>query len=621
MYIPVENETPEGFTSRIADLLKSDTTHVYFDTSFLMWLTTVGDEARSQFVQWADNLGERTHIPLWSMHEYYRHHTGNTLRAELVRRADDLMTAAKAFQKEVRKYSDQKLTAGQSEAAYQDLVDNALETLKELSDTAKLWPYDHCATQVIAWMNRRACQVPTVFHSMTSLSAKGTARYTQDVPPGFMDRRKEDTPTKGSNRYGDLLFWQEVVEHARVVNATTVIIVTRDRKEDWFAGAAEPDVKLDWKRVRAKWLPVPRPHPTLAFELKGETRAELLLLDELYLGALLWKFGRPSFERLASVAISVAPGHFERADPPVRSVKLRAQKRSEQGTIGLSAANSLVDAALGAPTDRVTGLLRKLDQDAHLVEEFIEELGADTLGPLSNVEVANFARLLHDLSKQGLSPGVAATGKMLNLLDTMPADTAAATYLGILCSAYVVNERPLARPVSPFLEDIFAWQTDVAMSVVLRGFNFKMKRLRSTALYIPNGKDEKLALLVEHDAEQKQDPVVLTQVYVAQQALLIEAEARQGSRLRTLVGGAEATVREIVRTLARHYGLPFDLLNVQGGKADDLRLVPELTGLREFSRFDLNDAEIGPPTVYADETPDDDGDADDDDLDIGTEED
>ena len=127
-------------------------------------------------------------------------------------------------------------------------------------------------------------------------------------PPGFLDRRKEDTPTRGSNRFGDLLFWEEVVQHAKSVKAAAVVVVTRDRKEDWYAGAAEPELGPDWKRVKAKWLPVPNPHPTLAFELRIETGAELVLLDELYLGALLWKFGRPTFERLASVAIAVAPG-------------------------------------------------------------------------------------------------------------------------------------------------------------------------------------------------------------------------------------------------------------------------------------------------------------------------
>jgi hypothetical protein len=267
------------------------------------------------------------------------------------------MGAARDFQKEARKYADQSLMIGQPEAAYQDSINNIIESIKDISDTAKNWDYNTCAVEVIKWMNLRALQEQTVFNCMDTLAANGAARYTQDVPPGFLDRRKEDTLTRGSNRYGDLLFWQEVVQHARTISATSVIIVTRDRKGDWFAGAGEPIVEPDWQRVKAKWLPVPHPHPTLAFELKIKAGAELVLLDELYLGALLWKFGRPKFERLASVAIAVAPGHFERVAPPPRPVKLRAQKRLDQVAIGMNEANTLLKEAVGVPAERVTALL------------------------------------------------------------------------------------------------------------------------------------------------------------------------------------------------------------------------------------------------------------------------
>lgn len=586
MHITTVSETPEAFTSRVFEMLKADTTHVYFDTSFLMWLTRLGDEARSQFIAWAATLGERTHIPLWSMHEFYRHHTGGTRRADLINCADELMAAAKAFQKEIRKYADQPLIIGQSEAAYQDLVDNALETLRELGDAARSWDYDRSAAMVIEWMNSRACKGRTVFDSMVSLSAKGAARYTQDMPPGFLDRRKEDTPTKGSNRFGDLLFWEEVVQHAKGVDAAAVIVVTRDRKTDWFAGTSEPELGPDWKRVKAKWLPVPNPHPTLAFELRVQANAELLLLDELYLGALLWKFGRPTFERLASVAIAVMPGHFEKVDPAPRPVKTRANKRREQTTLGLQDVNRVLDAALGEPTERVATLLDRFDQAAPDLDEFLEQLGVGTLEPLSLNEISSFTRRMHDSAKERAGPIVAGTGKLLNITDAMPANMAAASYAGFLMSAYFADGAPAPRPTSPFLDDLFAWQGDLAMTGVLKALGRRLNQLRSPALYVPDGKVEKLALLVEHDAEQRQNPVLLKQVYVKQQAVLMDGEARPENQLRTLLGAAEATVREIARALSRHYGLPFELLDIEGGELDDLRFVQELLGLREFSRFD-----------------------------------
>jgi hypothetical protein len=97
MKICTKPKTPAEFTTDVADLLNLSATHIYFDTSFLMWLTMIGGEARLQFIEWAKTLGERTHVPLWSMHEYYRHHTGGTLRSDLANRADSLEPDSKAY--------------------------------------------------------------------------------------------------------------------------------------------------------------------------------------------------------------------------------------------------------------------------------------------------------------------------------------------------------------------------------------------------------------------------------------------------------------------------------------------------------------------------------------------
>ena len=76
-----------------------------------------------------------------------------------------------------------------------------------------------------------------------------------------------------------------------------------------------------------------------------------------------------------------------------------------------------------------------------------------------------------------------------------------------------------------------------------------------------------------------------------------------------------------MRALSSYYGLPFDQLDVQGAKLEDRRLIPELFGFREFSRFDQDEDE--PPVDAADEGPDDDKIEEDeagDDPDVGAEE-
>jgi hypothetical protein len=73
-------------------------------------------------------------------------------------------------------------------------------------------------------------------------------RYSGRVPPGFKDKRKREKKLEdaksdivhdlsGSNRYGDLMFWREVLEHASADAAISgIIIISNDAKNDWQMG-------------------------------------------------------------------------------------------------------------------------------------------------------------------------------------------------------------------------------------------------------------------------------------------------------------------------------------------------------------------------------------------------
>lgn len=600
MRITLESETPDAFTDRLRSSLSRGDTHVYFDTSFLMWLTKVGRTARAQFVAWAATLDGRAHVPLWSMHEYHRHHVHGTLKAEVARHAEALVKAAKAFGDEMRGYSDLPLIAGRPETAYRDMLATVMTGLSDVTNAAKAWDHGAATAEVVSWMNARACGMGSVFRAMPTLQATGRARFTQDVPPGFLDRRKRDKRDKGSNRYGDLLFWREVVEHARVRRARTVVVVTRDRKEDWFQWDPPPEPEDAWRRVRAKWLPVPRPHPTLAYELEVEAGAGLVLVDELYLGALLWKHGRPTYERFAAVAIDVAADRFEAVERPRGTIAERAARRREPSTLGLLAAANLLDAAMGAPGAGAASLLAALDADAPAVQAFVDGLGPTTLRGLTPSDAASFCRALHDRALDGPGPARTAAEKLLDVLDDMPADAAAAAYLGFLCSAYFDGPAPRPRPAGDLLDDMLGWQDDPALTRVLGALSRRLDRVGSAALYRPSPAKRSPRVRFEHDAGQGQDPVVLAQVYLDDTALLgTRGEGIGQGLVDALGGGPVHGVDAILRAVCRHHGLPHGLVALEGAEPDDARMVPAFLAFREFDRFtdarDDDPMDDGPP--------------------------
>src|SRR4051812_26211117 len=86
--IPTQLETAADYKARLGALLRAEGTHVYIDTSFLMWSTKIGPGARGQLLDWLrGDLGERAHVPTWCAHEYLRHHVAGTIVDELTKRS------------------------------------------------------------------------------------------------------------------------------------------------------------------------------------------------------------------------------------------------------------------------------------------------------------------------------------------------------------------------------------------------------------------------------------------------------------------------------------------------------------------------------------------------------
>jgi PIN like domain len=62
----------------------------------------------------------------------------------------------------------------------------------------------------------------------------------------------------------DLVFWKELLTHAKGIGAKSLVVVTNDRKNDWHQGRGEVvDIDPSLLALRKDWRAVPRPHPML----------------------------------------------------------------------------------------------------------------------------------------------------------------------------------------------------------------------------------------------------------------------------------------------------------------------------------------------------------------------
>ena len=72
--------------------------------------------------------------------------------------------------------------------------------------------------------------------NLEEIYKEGKARYKQKIPPGYEDEKNKPEP----DRYGDLVIWKSVMEHAKK-QKKSVIFITDDVKEDWWRFALKND--------------------------------------------------------------------------------------------------------------------------------------------------------------------------------------------------------------------------------------------------------------------------------------------------------------------------------------------------------------------------------------------
>jgi hypothetical protein len=111
---------------------------------------------------------------------------------------------------------------------------------------------------------------PYTQEKINAIEKDGKDRYQHDVPPGFKDKNdnnKQGYRTYGEFRYqqlyGDLIVWFQIIDKAKTEeNPTPIILITEDRKEDWW--------EKDGQKIK-------RPHPQQIQEFLNKTQQEFYM--------------------------------------------------------------------------------------------------------------------------------------------------------------------------------------------------------------------------------------------------------------------------------------------------------------------------------------------------------
>lgn len=246
------------------------------DTNVLLNLYRLPTAARDEFIKVLDLLKERLWVPHQVALEFQRRRL--TVIASERKSTEDALESASAVVNELKRKVDAlqidkrglgldaKPLLEDLERANAKLVEAIASVHKAQLDIASADPIRDKLDQLLAG---RVGAGPKSQAELDNLIQGGDDRFREKIPPGFADADKDKNPNEATfihdhikypRKFGDLILWRQLIAHAKSVKAKSVLLVTADKKEDW------------WWREQGKTI---GPHSELIQEIKREADVNL----------------------------------------------------------------------------------------------------------------------------------------------------------------------------------------------------------------------------------------------------------------------------------------------------------------------------------------------------------
>lgn len=249
---------------------------IVLDTNVLLNLYRLPTTARDELISVLELLKERLWIPHQVALEFQRRRL--TVIASERKATEEALTATSDLVADIKKRVDalqiDKRGLGIESQPLLTELETANNQLVEAIKTTHSAQLDISASDPVRerldlLLESRVGTAPVNQTDLDSLVANGEDRYKERIPPGFADADKDKNPNEASfifdhikyqRKFGDLILWRQLIQHAKNTNTKAVLLVTADRKEDW------------WWREQGKTI---GPHPELVREIQREGAVEL----------------------------------------------------------------------------------------------------------------------------------------------------------------------------------------------------------------------------------------------------------------------------------------------------------------------------------------------------------
>lgn len=249
---------------------------IILDTNVLLNLYRLPTAAREELFGVLELLKERLWIPHQVALEFQRRRL--TVIASERKATEEALTAASELVDDIKAKVDglqiDKRGLGIESQPLLTELEKANGQLLEAIKAAHIAQLDISASDPVrerldSLLENRVGTGPASQTELDMLVAGGDDRYKEKIPPGFADLDKDKNPNdatfvfdhiKYQRKFGDLILWRQLIQHVKQSQVKAVLLITADRKEDW------------WWREQGKTV---GPHPELIREIHRDGGVDL----------------------------------------------------------------------------------------------------------------------------------------------------------------------------------------------------------------------------------------------------------------------------------------------------------------------------------------------------------
>lgn len=297
MKFPLSEINRKDYLDLIFKLLQDEECQVFVDTNIFALFYRINNSARTEFFDWLKTLvsKKRVKTPLWALNEYTNRFIRNQIEDYFgpLKKVKSIQNDFNELSSFLKMNIDSASISGSKYGSLQDFkndlelvnekLGNIKQTAKSKDETYKLKIH----SEIKALFEQTVLE-SDIEYILEITQDFGEFRYKHKLPPGFQDKVKE------LNSYGDLIIWNEIINHCGDNNVKKGILITNDLKKDWVYAPnkiIENSRSIPNKNGQFKII-----DPRLVYEFKTKTSSE--------------EFHIISFDTLAQILLHNTNGNF-----------------------------------------------------------------------------------------------------------------------------------------------------------------------------------------------------------------------------------------------------------------------------------------------------------------------